>query len=86
MTTRLPLVARAAGIWMAERLSTLPGAWAWPTHVELRGALATRRCWEKRLSPVCSRRTPLSLRFEGRGGGSLAVAGGRPHLWRTVDH
>lgn len=28
MTTRLPLVAAQPGIWMAERLSTLPGAWA----------------------------------------------------------
>ncbi len=26
MTTRLPLVAAQPGIWMAERLSTLPGA------------------------------------------------------------
>ncbi len=25
MTTRLPLVAAQPGIWMAERLSTLPG-------------------------------------------------------------
>ncbi|WP_437440674.1 hypothetical protein, partial [Raoultella terrigena] len=28
MTTRLPLVAAQPGIWMAERLSTLPGAWS----------------------------------------------------------
>jgi hypothetical protein len=44
MTTRLPLVAAQPGIWMAERLSTLPGAWSVAHYVELRGA-STRRCW-----------------------------------------
>ncbi|HFD3126998.1 TPA: enterobactin non-ribosomal peptide synthetase EntF [Klebsiella quasipneumoniae subsp. similipneumoniae] len=39
MTTRLPLVAAQPGIWMAERLSTLPGAWSVAHYVELRGAL-----------------------------------------------
>ena len=39
MTTRLPLVAAQPGIWMAERLSTLPGAWNVAHYVELRGAL-----------------------------------------------
>ena len=37
MTTRLPLVAAQPGIWMAERLSTLPGAWSVAHYVELRG-------------------------------------------------
>ncbi|HHG8773611.1 TPA: enterobactin non-ribosomal peptide synthetase EntF [Raoultella planticola] len=39
MSTRLPLVAAQAGIWMAERLSTLPGAWSVAHYVELRGNL-----------------------------------------------
>lgn len=39
MTTRLPLVAAQPGIWMAERLSTLPGAWSVAHYVELRGNL-----------------------------------------------
>jgi enterobactin synthetase component F len=39
MTTRLPLVAAQPGIWMAERLSTLPGAWSVAHYVELRGDL-----------------------------------------------
>lgn len=84
MTTRLPLVAAQPGIWMAERLSTLPGARAWPTMLNY-AAPSTRRCWEKRLSPVCSRRTPSACALRKRRG-SLAVAGGRPHLCRTVDH
>ncbi|HGY1464427.1 TPA: enterobactin non-ribosomal peptide synthetase EntF [Klebsiella aerogenes] len=39
MSTRLPLVAAQPGIWMAERLSTLPGAWSVAHYVELRGNL-----------------------------------------------
>ena len=39
MTTRLPLVAAQPGIWMAERLSTLPGAWSVAHYVELSGSL-----------------------------------------------
>ncbi|MCS6067162.1 hypothetical protein LNO81_06985 [Klebsiella variicola subsp. variicola] len=31
---------------MAERLSTLPGAWSVAHYVELRGR-STRRCWER---------------------------------------
>ncbi len=39
MTTRLPLVAAQPGIWMAEKLSTLPNAWSVAHYVELRGEL-----------------------------------------------
>ncbi len=39
MSTRLPLVAAQPGIWMAERLSTLSGAWSVAHYVELRGNL-----------------------------------------------
>lgn len=39
MTTRLPLVAAQPGIWMAERLSTLPRLERVAHYVELRGAL-----------------------------------------------
>ncbi len=71
MTTRLPLVAAQPGIWMAERLSTLPGArpGAWPTMLNC-AAPSTRRCWEKRLSPVCSRRTPSACALRKRRGKS----------------
>ncbi len=39
MTTRLPLVAAQPGIWMAEKLSTLPNAWSVAHYVELDGEL-----------------------------------------------
>ncbi|POP43443.1 non-ribosomal peptide synthetase [Superficieibacter electus] len=39
MTTRLPLVAAQPGIWMAEKLSTLPNAWSVAHYVELHGEL-----------------------------------------------
>lgn len=29
MSQHLPLVAAQPGIWMAEKLSELPSAWAW---------------------------------------------------------
>nr|WP_318382765.1 enterobactin non-ribosomal peptide synthetase EntF [uncultured Enterobacter sp.] len=35
MTTRLPLVAAQTGIWMAEKLSTLPNAWSVAHYVEI---------------------------------------------------
>lgn len=39
MTQRLPLVAAQPGIWMAEKLSTLPSAWSVVHYVELTGEL-----------------------------------------------
>ncbi|HBE9115937.1 TPA: enterobactin non-ribosomal peptide synthetase EntF [Citrobacter braakii] len=39
MTLRLPLVAAQSGIWMAEKLSTLPSAWSVAHYVELTGEL-----------------------------------------------
>ena len=39
MTTRLPLVAAQPGIWIAEKLSTLPNAWSVAHYVELHGEL-----------------------------------------------
>ncbi|WES69737.1 enterobactin non-ribosomal peptide synthetase EntF [Superficieibacter sp. HKU1] len=39
MTLRLPLVAAQPGIWMAEKLSTLPNAWSVAHYVELHGEL-----------------------------------------------
>lgn len=41
MTQRLPLVAAQPGIWMAEKLSTLPSAWSVAHYVELTGELDT---------------------------------------------
>lgn len=39
MTQSLPLVAAQPGIWMAEKLSTLPSAWSVAHYVELTGEL-----------------------------------------------
>ncbi|HFZ1709160.1 TPA: enterobactin non-ribosomal peptide synthetase EntF [Citrobacter sedlakii] len=39
MSQRLPLVAAQPGIWMAEKLSTLPSAWSVAHYVELTGHL-----------------------------------------------
>ncbi|STT02068.1 enterobactin synthase subunit F [Klebsiella pneumoniae] len=70
---------------MAERLSTLPGAWSVAHYVELRGALDPTLLGKAIVAGLQQADT-LSLRFEEEEGGSLAVGGGRPHLCRTVDH
>ena len=63
MTTRLPLVAAQPGIWMAERLSTLPGAWSVAHYVELRGALDPTLLGKSIVAGQQQADT-LSLRFE----------------------
>lgn len=63
MTTRLPLVAAQPGIWMAERLSTLPGAWSVAHYVELRGAL-NPALLGKAIVAGLQQADTLSLRFE----------------------
>ncbi|HBS7477511.1 enterobactin non-ribosomal peptide synthetase EntF [Klebsiella pneumoniae] len=63
MTTRLPLVAAQPGIWMAERLSTLPGAWSVAHYVELRGALDPTLLGKAIVTGLQQADT-LSLRFE----------------------
>ncbi|EMR1196246.1 enterobactin non-ribosomal peptide synthetase EntF [Klebsiella pneumoniae] len=63
MTTRLPLVAAQPGIWMAERLSTLPGAWSVAHYVELRGALDPMLLGKSIVAGLQQADT-LSLRFE----------------------
>ena len=63
MTTRLPLVAAQPGIWMAERLSTLPGAWSVAHYVELRGALDPTLLG-KAIVDGLQQADTLSLRFE----------------------
>lgn len=63
MTTRLPLVAAQPGIWMAERLSTLPGAWSVAHYVELRGALDPALL-RKAIVAGLQQADTLSLRFE----------------------
>ncbi|EPU1395968.1 enterobactin non-ribosomal peptide synthetase EntF [Klebsiella pneumoniae] len=63
MTTRLPLVAAQSGIWMAERLSTLPGAWSVAHYVELRGALDPTLLGKSIVAGQQQADT-LSLRFE----------------------
>lgn len=63
MTTRLPLVAAQPGIWMAERLSTLPGAWSVAHYVELRGALDPALLG-KAIVAALQQADTLSLRFE----------------------
>ena len=39
MSIRMPLVAAQPGIWMAEKLSSLPNAWSVAHYVELTGEL-----------------------------------------------
>lgn len=63
MTTRLPLVAAQPGIWMAERLSTLPGARSVAHYVELRGALDPTLLGKAIVAGLQQADT-LSLRFE----------------------
>ncbi|HFT4506672.1 TPA: enterobactin non-ribosomal peptide synthetase EntF [Klebsiella pneumoniae] len=63
MTTRLPLVAAQPGIWMAERLSTLPGAWSVAHYVELRGALDPTLLGKSIVAGL-QQADILSLRFE----------------------
>lgn len=63
MTTRLPLVAAQPGIWMAERLSTLPSAWSVAHYVELRGALDPALLGKAIVAGLQQADT-LSLRFE----------------------
>lgn len=67
MTTRLPLVAAQPGIWMAERLSTLPGAWSVAHYVELRGALDPALLGKVIVAGLQQADT-LSLRFEEQEG------------------
>lgn len=67
MTTRLPLVAAQPGIWMAERLSTLPGAWSVAHYVELRGAL-NPALLGKAIVAGLQQADTLSLRFEEQEG------------------
>ncbi|HDH1775659.1 TPA: enterobactin non-ribosomal peptide synthetase EntF [Klebsiella quasipneumoniae subsp. similipneumoniae] len=67
MTTRLPLVAAQPGIWMAERLSTLPGAWSVAHYVELRGALDPALLG-KAIVVGLQQADTLSLRFEEQEG------------------
>lgn len=67
MTTRLPLVAAQPGIWMAERLSTLPGAWSVAHYVELRGALDPALLGKAIVAGLQQSDT-LSLRFEEQEG------------------
>lgn len=43
MSRRLPLVAAQPGIWMAEKLSTLPSAWSVAHYVALTGELDAQR-------------------------------------------
>lgn len=62
MTTRLPLVAAQSGIWMAERLSTLPGAWSVAHYVELRGNLDPALLGRAIVSGLAQADT-LSMRF-----------------------
>ncbi len=69
MTTRLPLVAAQPGIWMAERLSTLPGAWSVAHYVELRGALDPTLLGKAIVAGLQQADT-LSLRFEEEEGKS----------------
>ncbi|BBV77677.1 enterobactin synthase subunit F [Raoultella planticola] len=62
MSPRLPLVAAQPGIWMAERLSMLPGAWSVAHYVELRGHLDPALLGRAIVTGLAQADT-LSLRF-----------------------
>lgn len=74
MTTRLPLVAAQPGIWMAERLSTLPGAWSVAHYVELIGEIDPALLGRAIVTGLTQADT-LSLRFSEDNG----------EAWQWVD-
>ena len=67
MTEPLPLVAAQPGIWMAERLSTLPNAWSVAHYVELEGELDAALLQRAIVAGLAQADT-LRMRFEERDG------------------
>ena len=74
MTQRLPLVAAQPGIWMAEKLSTLPNAWSVAHYVELKGDIDAALLAQAIVSGL-SQADTLRMRFEEENG----------EVWQWVD-
>lgn len=74
MTPRLPLVAAQPGIWMAEKLSTLPNAWSVAHYVELHGELDAARL-QQAIAAGMMQADTLRMRFTEQEG----------EVWQWVD-
>ncbi|WP_039056113.1 enterobactin non-ribosomal peptide synthetase EntF [Enterobacter sp. Bisph1] len=74
MTQRLPLVAAQPGIWMAEKLSTLPNAWSVAHYVELNGDIDAALLAQAIVSGL-SQADTLRMRFAEDNG----------EVWQWVD-
>ncbi|KIS44849.1 enterobactin non-ribosomal peptide synthetase EntF [Kosakonia radicincitans] len=74
MTQRLPLVAAQPGIWMAEKLSSLPNAWSVAHYVELKGDIDAALLAQAIITGMAQADT-LRLRFEEDNG----------DVWQWVD-
>lgn len=74
MSERLPLVAAQPGIWMAERLSTLPNAWSVAHYVELEGDIDAALLQRAIVQGLADADT-LRLRFEELNG----------EVWQRLD-
>lgn len=74
MTQRLPLVAAQPGIWMAEKLSSLPNAWSVAHYVELKGDIDAALLAQAIVTGMAQADT-LRMRFEEDNG----------DVWQWVD-
>ncbi|HKS33000.1 MAG TPA: enterobactin non-ribosomal peptide synthetase EntF [Enterobacteriaceae bacterium] len=74
MSIRMPLVAAQPGIWMAEKLSSLPNAWSVAHYVELTGELDAALLAKAIVAGVAQADT-LSMRFAEDDG----------EVWQWVD-
>ena len=74
MSERLPLVAAQPGIWMAEKLSSLPNAWSVAHYVELEGDIDAVQLSEAIVTGLMQADT-LRMRFTEDNG----------EVWQWVD-
>lgn len=74
MSHRMPLVAAQPGIWMAEKLSTLPNAWSVAHYVELTGELDAPLLAKAVVAGIAQADT-LRMRFSEEDG----------EVWQWVD-
>ena len=74
MSERLPLVAAQPGIWMAEKLSSLPNAWSVAHYVELEGDIDAAQLSEAIVTGLMQADT-LRMGFTEENG----------EVWQSVD-
>lgn len=74
MSERLPLAAAQPGIWMAEKLSSLPNAWSVAHYVELEGDIDAAQLSEAIVTGLMQADT-LRMRFTEDNG----------EVWQSVD-